>query len=76
MRRGEASPVEVSELIHEFHQGPARRIWASHASLDPAMLVARGVADGMLPHERVPAEILAALEPRILAFRDDGRDDG
>lgn len=76
MRRGEISPVEVSEIIHEFHQGPARWIWASHASLDPAVLVARGVADGTLPRERVPAEILAALEPKILAYREDDRDDG
>ena len=76
MRRGEISPIEVSEIIHEFHQGPARWIWASHLSLDPVSLVARGVAGGVLPRERVPAEILAALEPKILAYRDDDPDDG
>ncbi len=76
MRRGEISPVEVSEIIHEFHQGAARWIWASHASLDPAQLVARGVASGVLPRERVPADILAALEPKILVYQDDGRDSG
>ena len=56
---------EISDLIHEFHQGPSRRIWSTYQSLKPDMLVARAVALGVLPREALPAELADSLAQQI-----------
>jgi hypothetical protein len=60
-----ASSFEISDLIHEFHQGPSRKIWSTYQSLKPDVLVARAVAFGVLPREAVPAELADALVGQI-----------
>ena len=55
------SSVEISDLIHEFHQGPARELWGTYQSLKPDLLVARAVALGVLAKGSVPADVTASL---------------
>jgi hypothetical protein len=64
----EVSSFEISDLIHEFHQGPSRTIWGTYTALKPDALVARAVALGFLPREHVPPEMLASLAQRIDAY--------
>jgi hypothetical protein len=64
-----ASSFEISDLIHEFHQGPSRKIWSTYQSLKPDSLVARAVALGVLPREGLPAELADSLAQQIDAMQ-------
>ena len=56
-RRGEIGPVELTDLIHQFHDGPARDVWRKYATnrLEPALALA--VATGLVRKEELPAEL-------------------
>ena len=41
---GAASSVEISDLIHEFHEGPSRQLRGTYTALKSDALVARAVA--------------------------------
>lgn len=60
-RSGEISPAELNDLIHQFHDGPAREVWRKYATnrLEPALGFA--VATGILRKEELPAELLQHL---------------
>jgi len=73
-RERTASSFEISGLIHEFHQGPSRRIWGTYNALKPDALVARAVALGLLARETLPAELAASLAQRIEAIKADEGD--
>ncbi|HEU4345033.1 MAG TPA: hypothetical protein VFU31_26070 [Candidatus Binatia bacterium] len=59
--RGEIDPIELSDRIHKFHQGPARDLWVRYTTnpLDPQ--VAYAVATGILSKDEIPAELLQHL---------------
>ncbi|MGD1148044.1 MAG: hypothetical protein ABR961_08855 [Thermoanaerobaculaceae bacterium] len=69
-----ASSFEVSDLIHEFHQGPSRRIWGTYNALKPDALVARAVALGLLAPGSLPPEVATSLAQKIETFREIARD--
>ncbi len=69
-----ASSFEISDLIHEFHQGPSRKIWSTYQSLKPDMLVARAVGLGVLPREALPPELADSLSDKIEVLKGS-RDD-
>jgi hypothetical protein len=64
-----ASSFEISDLIHEFHRGPSRKIWGMYSALKPEELVARAVVVGLLPPGSLPPELEARLADRIAAFK-------
>lgn len=66
-RRGEVGSEGLSGHIHEFHQGPAREIWKRYHQGLPDVAVAYAIWRGILQREKVPAELLEALDP-ALAF--------
>lgn len=66
-RSGEISAGELSDRIHTFHQGPARELWSRYNARIDETLVAHAIVTGLLPRERIPAELLEALQP-ILGF--------
>jgi len=70
-RDGTINAFELSDLIHEFHQKPSRRVWGIYTGLKPDELVARAVAFGFLREDEVPEEVLALLRPQIEFFRPD-----
>ena len=71
---GAASSVEISDLIHEFHQGPARELWETYQSLKPDLLVARAVALGVLARASLPADVAVSLAGAIESFEALARD--
>jgi hypothetical protein len=68
-----ASSFEISDLIHEFHQGPSRELWATYHALKPDALVARAVALGVLAGEILPPEVAASLTSQIESFKELAR---
>ena len=68
------SSVEISRLIHEFHQGPARELWGTYQSLKPDLLVARAVALGVLARASLPADVAASLAGAFESFEALARD--
>jgi hypothetical protein len=63
------SAFELSDKIHEFHNGASRELYGRYTGLDPATAVARAIAIGIL-HDGVLDETLRAkLFTQIEAFR-------
>ena len=72
---GAASSVEISDLIHEFHQGPSRQLRGTYTALEPSTLVARAVALGVIARKSLPPEVAAALADEIETFEQLARDE-
>ena len=72
---GAASSVEISDLIHEFHQGPSRQLRGTYTALKPDALVARAVAVGVIARKSLPPEVAASLTDEIKTFEQLARDE-
>ena len=72
---GAATSVEISDLIHEFHQGPSRRLRGTYTALKPAGLVARAVAHGVLARKSLPPEVAASVADEVKTFEQLARDE-
>ncbi len=59
--RQELGGGELIELIHEFHQGPARDLSLRYNASRPEPAVAYAIAAGILDRTAVPAEVLDHL---------------
>lgn len=69
------SSFEISERIHEFHNGPARTIWGWYARFKPDQTVPRAVATGILPPGSLPEELAASLAQTIDFFKKAQKDE-
>ena len=65
--RGELGSGELSEMIHRFHQGPARELFARYNTPYLEMAVAYAITVGVLDRQTVPAALLDHLA-RALEF--------
>lgn len=52
---------ELSEIIHKFHQGPARDLWVRYNTTHLEMPVAFAITTGLLRRDTIPAELLDHL---------------
>lgn len=69
-KRGNITAGELSDLVHEFHQGPAREVWARHATLKSTdRRVAWGLANGLLEEREVAPDLLALVREGAETFR-------
>ncbi len=73
-RRKQIDGFQLTDLIHEFHQGPSRELYLQYERLDPGFLVARAVARGLLRTEEIPSSIASVLSPLILYCRESYED--
>jgi hypothetical protein len=55
------SSGELAELIHEFHQGPARDLYLRYNISDLGPPVAYAIVAGILDRKRIPTEVLDHL---------------
>jgi hypothetical protein len=69
-REGEISPSELSDLIHEFHDGSARAVYKTYSNLDREQLVARAIGIGLLKESEVSDEIRERLSSSIDFYTD------
>ena len=68
-RSGEIDPFELSDRIHQFHDGSSRNLYVLYRDLSPNHAVARAILLRLLQEDEVPAEILSALESAIEFYR-------
>lgn len=63
------SAFELSEQIHEFHNGISRELYKRYTG-DPTAAVARAIALGILGEEALTPELHQDLEPLITHFQE------
>jgi len=68
--RRELGSGELSEIIHRFHQGPARELWVRYNTSHLEMPVAFAITTGVLARETVPAELLEHLAGALASTRN------
>jgi hypothetical protein len=71
-RRGEIDAHELSDRIHEFHDGPARRLHSLYNGDLLDMVVGAAIARGILSEAEVPPEIVEVLRRHIDFARERG----
>ena len=74
--RRELGSGEISEIIHRFHQGPARELWVRYNTLHPEMTVAFAITTGVLGREAIPAELLEHLAGALRFYEESERGEG
>ena len=72
-RRGDIDGFQLSDLIHEFHQGPSRQLFGLYSRLKPPALVARAVALRLIERSDTPPEAWSRLE-RAIEYYEKERD--
>ncbi len=60
-RKDRLDCFELSDLIHDFHQGPNRSLYNYYSRVKPHMAAARAIAEGLVPRDEVPQEVIATL---------------
>ena len=65
--RGELGSGDLSNIIHHFHQGPARELFVRYNTPHLDMVVAYAITVGVLDRQTIPIELLDHLA-RALAF--------
>jgi hypothetical protein len=68
-RQGAISSTELSDFIHDFHDGAARGIYSTYTQMKRDEAVARAIGVGLLGEDEVPSEITQALATTISHFR-------
>jgi hypothetical protein len=74
-RRGEINAHELSERIHVFHDGAARRLYSVYNGDLLEMAVGAAIARGVLTEEEVPSEMIELLRRHIDFAREMGSED-
>lgn len=63
------SALDLSDKIHEFHNGRSRDLYGIYTGSDPAMIVARAVAMGFVDEKSLKDELRSKLAEQIDTFR-------
>ena len=58
---GELGSGELSDIIHRFHQGPARELFGRYNNPYLELAVAYAITAGILDRQTIPAELLDHL---------------
>ena len=66
---GDIDAFQLSDNIHEFHQGPSRGLYNFYTSVDPHMAVARAIVEELVLEEEVPAELITKLVSTVDFYR-------
>jgi hypothetical protein len=63
------SAFELSDLIHAFHNGISRDLYARYTTLPPTITVPRAVALGILGEGNLGVKLLRKLASEIESYR-------
>ena len=63
--QGRITSVELSELIHQFHQGPAQDLFVKYDRRMLKWAVSHAIVSGVLSKAEVPADLLEYLSRAI-----------
>jgi hypothetical protein len=67
-RAGQLGSGELTEIIHEFHDGPARELWKKYNSVPHEFAVAHAIVSGVIEKEAVPADVIEHCRGAIAFF--------
>jgi len=70
-RRGHLDAFQLSDAIHEFHDGPNRDLFKRYTRLPPEMAAARAVALDLVDPAEVPDDLREALGGLIDFWREE-----
>jgi hypothetical protein len=70
-QRGEIVASELNDLIHKYHEGPAREVWKHYATnrLEPA--IGFCIASGILRRDELPPELSAHVAGWIQFYESE-----
>ncbi len=68
-RRDEIDEFELSDLIHKFHQGPARTLWSRYDGRGTELSVAHAIVTGLVTEAEAGPDVLALLARHIHFYR-------
>jgi len=68
--RRELGSGDLSEIIHRFHQGPARDLWVRYNTPHLEMAVAFAITTGVLGRDTIPAELLEHLAEAMRFYEE------
>ena len=68
-RAGQWDPWELTDLIHKFHNGPARELYKVYNSDFRDLAVASALARGILSQEEVPGEVWPYIQDEVEIIR-------
>lgn len=60
-KRNTITPFELSDLIHQFHNGISRDLWSFYTNGDSGMIVAHAITKGIIVKTEVIPSILGKL---------------
>jgi hypothetical protein len=67
-KKGGLGSGELRDMIHEYHQGPARRLFSKYNNGPLDAVVAYAIVSGILDASRVPDELLEYLSTAIAFY--------
>jgi hypothetical protein len=65
---------ELTERIHRFHNGEARRLFIFYEQGRPELTVANALVSGVLQETECPSDVRAAIGNAIEFYRDAGNE--
>ena len=70
-KKGNVKSDKLCELIHEFHEGPSRELFARYSPkmFEPA--VGYAIARGILNKNKIPSELLVHLKKWIDFYEEE-----
>ena len=68
-RQGRISTGELSRLIHQCHNGPARELWKRYNDGLVHMQMAYAIVHGILREEDIPKEVWPYIEGALEFYR-------
>ena len=60
---------QLSDIIHKFHDGANRDLYRQYTIVEPYLMVAHALVDGILSEEEIEPEILRKLNRAIEFYR-------
>jgi hypothetical protein len=67
---GKIDSFDLSDRIHEFHNGASREIYVRYTSrFDPRMLVRRAIEEGLITLESIPGDLRPYMEEHSTPWR-------
>lgn len=72
-QHGELASGELTEMIHQFHQRPARELWVRYNSRMLEQVVAHAIATGVLDRTKIDRKVLDILARAIQFYESEER---
>ena len=70
MARRQLDVHELSDAIHQFHNGVARDLYVTYTRLEPRVAVAQAVGRKILRDDEVPPALREALQSLITFYAE------